>query len=142
MRVTLLPAMCIFAGWLVACGGSAAAPASSCTPLPVPMPPPMIYPQTKATNVPDGDFTLVLGFSYGSTTSLASASSTVGPLSTTPVPSFLPSGSATPLPGVTPAAYSVPTLQAATNYMVIAHFIAPGCPAGQDVGGIGYFTTK
>jgi hypothetical protein len=129
----------IVAGVLAACGGgqSGVAPAKQCFGYPVPAPPTMIYPQSNATGVPDGDFTLILGFAYGNTTSLPSSSTMVGPLAPTAVPSPLPSGAATPNPNFTPVAYSVPALQSRTQYTISVQFALPNaCPVT-----IGSFTT-
>jgi hypothetical protein len=97
----------------------------------------MMYPQDGVTNVPDGGFVLIVGFKYGNTTSLQAQTTIVGPLAPTAVPSPLPSGASTPVPNMTPAAYSVPALQPATQYAISVQFsYVNSCPVS-----IGSFTT-
>ncbi len=135
-------AVIAIASIVAACGGGTGTPHQTCVALPVPAPPPMIYPQPGATGVPDGNFVMVLAFSYAQATSLMNGSNSVGPLAPTAVPSPLPSGAGTPFPEATPAAYSVPALQHATTYTVSASFAVQtaGCPS-QEID-VGAFTTK
>ena len=112
----------------------------NCVALPLPAPPPMLYPQAGAVGVPDGNFVLVLAFAYGTSTSLVSASATIGPLAATAVPSPLPSGAGTPLPGASPVAYSVPALGPGTKYTVTALFTRSGCP--DEPSDAGSFVTR
>lgn len=133
----------IFAAELASCGGAAQNP-QPCPlgALPLPAPPPMVYPQNGATGVPDGKFALVLGWSNGASVSLQTAdgASTTGSLPSTPLPSPLPSPAATPLGAASPVAYSVPQLKTATAYSVVSTFTPAHCPTESETSGS--FTTR
>lgn len=98
-----------------------------------------------ATNVPAGNFTLVLAFSYGTNLELTAqgiATPVSGIHPNAAVPNPLPTPAATPEPGATPYGYGIPALAAHTTYTVAAHFmpVDPGCTASSVT--LGTFTTK
>lgn len=139
---------------LTGCGGAARpAPAqtfSVCAAQPaaaaVLVPPQLVYPLNGATNVPDGNFTLVL-----STTNIApqgavslAIDNAIVLLNVAPtaIPSPLPSPAASAPPG---SAYAIPALNAATTYQVIDSIPQTGCfttPPPIYPGVIGSFTTR
>ena len=105
----------------------------------------MLYPMSGATDVPPGNFTLVLAFSYGTSLELTAAGSTApvaGVKVNAPVPDPLPTPAASTVPGYKPYGYAIPALAAKTTYTVAAHFmpVDPGCSASSVT--IGTFTTK
>jgi hypothetical protein len=105
----------------------------------------MLYPINGATNVPDGNFTLVLAFSYGSSISLTPSnggSAVTNITANAAVPTPLPSPAATPDPLHTPYGYGIPALQSGTPYTLVANFtsIDTSCAPSQFT--IGSFTTR
>jgi hypothetical protein len=106
-------------------------------------PDPVLYPTSGATGVPDGNFSLVLGWSEP-TVSLAINGTVVVPdLPAASLPS--PSPSATYPPNA--VAYAVPSLQTKTTYQVIGALPLSGCydpktPPSPQTGTLGTFTTK
>jgi hypothetical protein len=104
---------------LAACGGT---PSGCPTPLPgsqaAPLPPELFYPEPGATNVPDGNLTMVVAFATSLT--LTAGAQLIALPSPGPAPSPLPSPMASPpfandalLQGV-----AVPALQSHTTYSV------------------------
>ncbi|HTW84830.1 MAG TPA: hypothetical protein VMD91_12225 [Candidatus Sulfotelmatobacter sp.] len=121
---------------LTACSGTTTTPQNRPTYPPSPCPavipaqPTMIYPTNGETGVPDGNFTLVLSFQYG-TNGLILSPANGGASVTTSAPS--------PAPTAPEADYSVPALLPATSYTVTAKLTTT--PSGiQDVQ-LGTFTT-
>jgi hypothetical protein len=104
---------------LCACGGAGAKP--PCGPNGLP-PATLLYPINGATNVPDGNFSMVMSFQYGFVSLAPANGGTPVSVSPTAVPSPLPSPSATPEPGFTPYAVSVTALQSGTTYTVLSSF--------------------
>jgi hypothetical protein len=102
----------------------------------------MMFPENGATAVPDGNFTLVLSWQYGTRLDLdAGGTVAVQGLNAVPVPGPLPSPSATAPPNSTPVAYAVPGLHANTTYAVVGHFaVTNGCST-YDMP-VGSFTTQ
>lgn len=138
-------ALLVCVSLLAACGGSTqnrvGPPGIPCA---VPLPPPaMLYPMNGATNVPDGNFTLVYAFIYGKSVSLVPATATL-PVSVVPtaVPSPLPSPAATPEPGHVPVAFAVPSLQSHTTYSVYSLFTPLDMSCTPASGLVGSFTTE
>jgi hypothetical protein len=112
--------------------------------LAVPAPPQLIYPEPNATNVPDGNFPLVLSQHYPYLSSLSLVSSTapsVNSLQPAAVPSPLPSPAATPNPvfSASPVAYAVPALAARTAYSVVLTSTGQCAPPPFT---LGTFTTR
>ena len=135
---------------LAACGGGA--PSSGATPIPVcpaganavPAPPDLLYPMPNATGVPDGNFTLVVGY---------------GPVAP-PAPQLVPTGfggyvaggswgappSPMPSPAATPRSSSetlygsaIPALASNTAYTLQVTFGNPPCQTTESAGS---FTTR
>lgn len=131
---------------LAACGGSTPNEGGPIRVIrcPVPVPPPtMLYPMNGATNVPDGNFTLVYAFIYGTSVSLVPATATL-PVAVvrTAVPSPLPSPAATPEPGHAPVAFAVPPLQSHMTYKVYSLFTPLDTSCTPASGLVGSFTTQ
>jgi len=129
-----------------ACGGGTPAPSPTiCPEIPVIAPPTLLYPIDHSTNVPDGNFTLVVGSGAASPPPPvlvpANGGMSVTGGTAVPAPSPLPSPAATPLSGETVYGFPIPTLQPMTTYAVTFTFgpIIPGC-TGPDTSG--QFTTK
>ncbi len=134
-----------FAVTLAGCAGTTGAPSTTQGPvecLLAPQPPSLVYPGDGATNVPDGNFTLLL---TGSATPMSLEINNVvavSDLQPTSIPSPLPTPAATASPH---AAYAVPALQPATTYQVVGVYPVSGChplsytPPPQPIGS---FTTK
>ena len=145
MRVASRCLIVALIGLLSACGGSNADPRKlvQCGPIGQPAAT-LLYPIDGATNVPDGNFTMVMSFDYGFV-SLATANggtpvSMSGPVA---VPSPFPSPSATAEPGFTPYALSIPVLQSHTTYTVSSAFPNDvDVPCTPTTVKIGSFTTQ
>lgn len=136
---------------LVACGGGASSPSPGPVPCPlaagmsaVPAPPDLLYPMPGATGVPDGNFTLVAGYSVTPPAmQLVTGSGGIPALSSNawgPPPSPMPSPAATPrsssevLYGL-----AVPALGAHTTYTAQVTFGTPPCRTTESAGS---FTTQ
>ena len=134
----------LLAGMLLAnCGGGVAAVRNlECQGYAtLPALPEMQYPVNGATNLPDGNFTLVLAFTSGEGLELTSSGAASIALTTATVPNPLPTPNATHPPNSTPAGYAVGALAAHTLYTVTATFAQPaGCP--NLTGNIGSFTSQ
>lgn len=110
----------------------------------VPAPPDLLYPMPGATGVPDGNFTLVAGYSIRPpAVQLVTASGGIPAFSSNawgPPPSPMPSPAATPrsssevLYGL-----AVPVLAARTTYNVDVTFGTPPCQTTESAGS---FTTQ
>ncbi len=110
----------------------------------LPLPPDLLYPMPGATGVPDGNFTLVVGYSVKPPAmQLVTAGAGIPGLSSNawgPPPSPMPSPAATPrsssevLYGL-----AVPALAAHTTYDAQVTFGAPPCHATESAGS---FTTQ
>jgi hypothetical protein len=109
-------------------------------------PPVLLYPQPGATKVPTTVGIVILSNigPLGGSVTLTTTGSTVAAGSFGPAPSPLPSGAATPQPGATAQAASIPTLFASSTYTVnFTGNSATGssCPPVQAGGVIGTFST-
>ncbi|MGD0051012.1 MAG: hypothetical protein ABSD03_04220 [Vulcanimicrobiaceae bacterium] len=116
---------------LAACSGATTPPENRCVPIVIPAPPKMVYPANGATGVPDGNFTLVLTYGFGSSLTL---SATGAPTVTTSGVTTLPNG----------AGYAVPALQPATTYTVTGSVVispGPGCGNSTSTMVFGTFAT-
>ena len=104
-------------------------------------PPAMLYPANGATNVSKNNLQIILGYAYGTTLTLTSASAaSVTTQAAKPASTPLPPGSASPDPGSTPIAYAVPTLAGGVKYTVVGSIGAgTPCPTGESV--VGSFST-
>lgn len=142
IRSSRFAAIALAAALLAGCGGGVATVRNlECQAIgTLPAPPEMLYPVSSATNVPDGNFTLVLASTYGDSLSLTSSGAAIA-LTTAAVPNPLPTPNATPPPGSTPAGYAVGALAAHTAYTITATFTQPaGCP--NVTGNVGSFTSQ
>lgn len=137
MRARTVRSLCVaaVAAALSGCGGGAAT-----TPVPnilcvtAPAPPTLVYPRDNSTNIPDGNFTLVLSYAVTPVSIENSAGVTVA--------SNLPRAQST-----SGAGYAVPALAGATAYHVIVPQAPIGCydvnhPPPQQFQSIGTFTTQ
>jgi hypothetical protein len=110
-----------------------------------PAPPQVVYPLNGATNIPDGNFTLVVGTTLSPVSLAINGNVVFANLASAPVPSPLPSPS---LPNAAGSAgYAVPALHPATTYQVIAPVSVSGCfdenhPPSPSPTAIGSFTTQ
>ena len=136
---------------LAACGGGASTPSPGPVPCPLgvgadalPMPPDLLYPIPGATGVPDGHFTLVVGYSFTPPPmQIVTAIGGMPALSSNawgPPPSPMPSPAATPRSS-SEVLYSlaVPALAAHTTYNAQVTFGTPPCQAMESAGS---FTTQ
>jgi hypothetical protein len=124
-------------GALTGCdAGSSGSPNNTCNGSAIPTMA-LVYPAPGATGVPDGNFTLVIGSSFGIVGTIGIAGNNLAAAS---VPSPLPSPYATPQPQATVSAYAVPPLAGGKTYTVVDS-IAAGTPcAAQQT--VGQFTTQ
>jgi hypothetical protein len=109
-------------------------------------PPTLLYPKPGAAAVPINVGVVILSNvgPLGGSVTLTTAGSTVAAGSFGPAPSPLPSGAATPQPGATAQAASIPTLFANSSYSV--NFTGntgngTSCPPLQSGGTLGTFST-
>ena len=136
---------------LAACGGASSPSSPSPVPCPlaagayaIPAPPDLLYPIPGATGVPDGNFTLVVGYSTTPPAlQLVTGSGGIPTLSSNawgPAPSPLPSPAATPRSSSeTLYGLSVPGLAAHTTYTAQVTFGSPPCQSTETAGS---FTTQ
>lgn len=132
---------------LCACGGGTATPhptPAPCPEFPIPAPPDLLYPMPNATGVPDGNFTLVVGYgtfppppaeiapANGGTAVAAGAWS--APPSPMPSPAATPRSSSETLYGA-----PVPALASHTTFEVD---VTVGTPPCQQTETAGSFTTQ
>lgn len=135
---------------IVACGGGT--PNAGSTPVcplfagsnALPAPPELLYPMPNATGVPDGNFTLVVGYSTTPPTmQLVTAAGGIPALSSNawgPPPSPMPSPAATPRASSdTLHGLAVPALAAHTTYSAQVTFGSPPCQSTETAGS---FTTQ
>jgi len=136
---------------LAACGGGRGSATQAPVPCPlaagayaIPAPPDLLYPMPGATGVPDGNFTLVVGYSTTPPAlQLVTGSGGIPAFSSNawgPPPSPMPSPAATPrsssemLYGL-----AVPALAAHTTYTAQVTFGSPPCQSTESAGS---FTTQ
>ena len=144
MRVAVRFLIIALIGLLAACGGGNAVPRKlvQCGPVGQPAAT-LLYPLDGATNVPDGNFTMVMSFDYGLVSLTTADGTPVSMLGHVAVPSPLPSPSATAEPGFTPYALSIPPLQSHTTYTVSSKFPNDvDVPCTPTTVKIGSFTTQ
>ena len=108
--------------------------------------PTLLYPKPGAIGVPTTVRIVILAniSSFGGSVTLATTGSTVAAGTFGPAPSPLPAGSATPPPGTTAQAASIPTLFAGSVYAVnfVGNSVAGSlCAAPQSGGTLGAFST-
>ncbi|HEY9179675.1 MAG TPA: hypothetical protein VIO32_03085 [Candidatus Baltobacteraceae bacterium] len=136
---------------LAACGGTSSRSTQAPVPCPlaagayaIPAPPDLLYPMPGATGVPDGDFTLVVGYSSRPPQmQLVTGSGVIPALSSNawgPAPSPMPSPAATPRSSSeTLYGLAVPALSAQTTYTAQVTFGNPPCQTTESAGS---FTTR
>lgn len=125
---------------LSACGATTGPSPETCAL--APMPPALVYPLDGGTNVPDGNFTLVLTQSAAHVSLEISNVVAVADLQSAPIPNPIPSPASTASPG---AAYAVPVLRPSTTYEVFGVYPLGGCHPSDYTpppSPIGSFTTK